>query len=116
MSRPESVSSMTQSARLEERHLQDLVPLLLAAGEAGVERAAEHFLSHLKLFGDLAHLPHEVGRRQLAEAARLPLRVERGLEERHRRHARDLDRVLEGEEDAGGGAFVRRQREQVLAR
>ncbi len=40
--------------RLEERHLQDLVALLLAAGEADVERTAEHFLSHLKLLGDFA--------------------------------------------------------------
>jgi hypothetical protein len=42
-------------------------------------------------------------------------RVERGLEEVAGAHAGDLDRVLEGEEDALAGALVGLQLEQVLA-
>ena len=38
------------------------------------------------------------------------------LQERHGGDAGDLDRILEGEEDAGGGALVRLHLEQVLAR
>ena len=47
MSSPESVSSRIASLRLEHRHLQDLVALLLAAREAGVHRAREHRRIHV---------------------------------------------------------------------
>ena len=49
-------------------------------------------------------------------AALLALGVQRRLEERHGGDAGNLDRILEGEEDAGGGALVGLHREQVLAR
>ena len=37
--------------RLEQRHLQDLVALLLAAGEADIDGAAQHLLIDAELLG-----------------------------------------------------------------
>ena len=71
--------------------------------------------SILSLRRGFAHTAHEVGRREVRFAARAPLRVERRLEEGHRRDAGDFDRILKGEEHALGGALVRRQIEDVLA-
>jgi hypothetical protein len=61
MSRPESVSSRMQKFRLEQRHLQDLHALLLAAGEADIERALEHFLGDFELRRRLVDALDEVG-------------------------------------------------------
>ena len=66
-------------------------------------------------FGRLAHALHELRRRQLVLAARLALRVQRRLEERHGGDAGDFDWILEGEEQALGGALVGLQFEDVLA-
>ena len=52
---------------------------------------------------------------QLRLAARLALRVERGAQEGHGGDAGDLDRILERQEHALGGALVRLHLEQVLA-
>ena len=115
MSRPESVSSSTRKPRLEERHLQNLIALLLAAGKADIDRAAQHLLLDAELGRDLAHLLEKFRRRQLRLAALLALRVERGAQERHGGDAGDFQRILEGEEQAGGGALVGRHVEDVLA-
>src|ERR1700722_1258604 len=65
--------------RLEQRPLQNLVALLLAAaGEADIARAAQHVLVDRELRRRLAHPLHEFWRRQLLFAARLALGIERG--------------------------------------
>ena len=101
--------------RGEERHLQDLHALLLAAGEADVQRALQHVLVDAELLGRAVDRLDEGGGLQFVLAARAALRVHRGLEEGHRGDAGDLQRILEGEEQAGGGAGVRLHREDVLA-
>src|SRR5215467_12717112 len=69
--------------RLQQRHLQDFVALLLAAREADIDPAAQHLLVDRKLAGLLAHLLHEFGGRQLRLSARFALRIQRGAQERH---------------------------------
>src|SRR5262245_21132638 len=101
--------------RLEERHLQDLVALLLAAREADIDTAPQHLLVDPELARDLAHPLEELGRRELGLAALLALRVERGAQERHGGDAGNLERILEGEEQALGGALVGRQAQDILA-
>src|SRR3954453_735645 len=64
-------------ARLEDGHLHDLGPLLFTAGEADVDRPAQHFLRYLKLSGTILDKTHEVRRRQFLLAPRLALGVER---------------------------------------
>jgi len=97
--------------RLEQRQLQHLVPLLLAAGEALVhaalrERGVDLQVGHrgLDLFDPVAQLrglaTHGGGRR--------------AQEVRHR-DAGHLDRVLHGQEQPGPGALVDGQCEQVDA-
>ena len=63
----------------------------------------------------LAHLLQELRRRQFRLAALLALRIERGAQERHGGDAGNFQRILEGEEQAGGGALVGLHVEQVLA-
>ena len=101
--------------RLEQRHLQNLVALLLAAGEADIDRAAQHVLIDAELLGDVAHPFDEFRRGQLPLAALLALRVERGAQERHGGDAGNFQRILEREEQPGGGALVWRHVENVLA-
>ena len=64
---------------------------------------------------DFAHALHELRRRQLGSAALLALRIERGAQERHSGDAGNFQRILEGEEQALGGALVGRKGENVLA-
>src|SRR5690606_19254607 len=97
------------------RHLQDLVALLLAAGEAGVDGAAEEGLVHLQLGHVLLDELQEVDRPELVEAARGAHGVDRRAQEVHVADAGDLDGMLEGEEETAGGALFRCEREQVGA-
>ena len=101
--------------RLKQRHLQNLVALLLAAGEADIDRAAQHLLLDAELAGGLAHLLDEFRRREFRLAALLALRIERGAQESHGGDAGNFQRILEGEEQPGGGALVRRHVENALA-
>src|SRR5262245_2466902 len=48
--------------RLQQRHLQDLVALLLAAGEADIDPAPQHLLPDAEPARDLAHALEELGR------------------------------------------------------
>ena len=91
---------------LEHRHLEDLVALLLAAREALVDRAVEQRLVHLHQLHLLAHQLEEVDGVELRQAAVLAHGVERRLEEVGVADAGDLDRVLEGQEDALAGALL----------
>src|SRR5439155_4153837 len=101
--------------RLQQRHLQDLVALLLAAGEPDIDAAPQHLLFDAELASDRAHVLEELGRRDLGLASLLALRVKRGAKKRHRGDARDFEWILEGEEETASGAFVGRQRKNVLA-
>ena len=101
--------------RLQQRHLQNLIALLLAAREAHIDGAAQHLRADRELGGALAHALEEFRRGQLRLAALLALRVERGAQERHGGDAGDFDRILEGEEEALGGALVGIEVEHVLA-
>ena len=61
--------------RLQQRHLQDLVALLLAAGEADIDRRASASPDRsCSACAALAHAAHELGRRQVGFAARAALR------------------------------------------
>ena len=96
---------------LEDRHLQDLVALLLAAGEALVEVAVEERRIHVEPVHPLHDRQPQLEHRQvdaLAGRQRLAQEVEH-------RHARDGLRVLEGEEDAGLAADVGRPVGDVVA-
>src|SRR6476469_114305 len=101
--------------RLEDRHLQNFVAFFLAAGEADINRAAQHLLVDTEMFGRLAHQFHELRRGKLGLAAGLTLGVERGAQEGHSGDAGYFDRVLERQEQALGGALVRRHRQNALA-
>ena len=115
MSRPESVSSRIGELRLEQRHLEDLVALLLAAREAFVDRAAQHALVDVEELRLLLDQLHELHRVELGQALVLALGVDRRLEEVGVVHAGNLDRVLERHEHAFAGALVGIHVEQVLA-
>src|SRR6476659_4573184 len=101
--------------RLQQRHLQDLVALLLAAGKADIDAAAEHILVDAELARDLVHAFHELGHQQFGLAARLALRVERRAQEGHGGNAGNFERILEREKKSLGGALVGREGENVLA-
>src|SRR5262252_3862562 len=100
---------------LQQRHLQNLVALLLAAGEAYVYRAPQQVHIDRKLRGVLAYALREFGRRQFRLAARLTLRVDGGAQKRHSGDAWDLKRILECQEDTACGAFVGRQFQRIGA-
>src|ERR671937_826778 len=71
--------------RLQQRHLQDLVALLLAAGEADIDPAPQHLLLDAEPARDLAH----ARKRRFARAVR----------SHERMHAAGADRKLEPVED-----------------
>src|SRR5699024_5989682 len=100
-----------RDAGLEQLHLEDLVALLLAAGEALVDVALGEDGIHLEVVhGALDVLDPGAQRGGLA--------VERGLggaQEVRDGDAGDLDGVLHGEEEAGAGTLVDAHLEHVLA-
>jgi len=100
---------------LEDGHLEDLVPLLLAAREALVHRPLDEVLVEVEQFHPVAHQAQEVHRVEFGLAAVLPDLVDRRLQEVGVVHPGDLDRILEGEEDALAGAFLGLQLRDVLA-
>jgi len=92
----------------EHCELQRLRPLLLAAGELDVESALQELVRDPEAGGLGTHAFAQVG----AVAA---LTAQRGVEEVVEADAGQLDRVLQREEEAVGGALVGRQPEQLLA-
>ena len=115
MSRPESVSSRMAELRIEHGHLEDLVALLLAAGEALVDRPLEQVLAHVE---ELHLLLDELEERrgvELRQAAVLADGVDGRPEEVGVADAGDLDGILEGEEDALAGPLLGVQFQQILA-
>src|SRR5436190_14748740 len=101
--------------RLEQCHLQNLVALLLTAGETDVHTAAQHLLLDPELARDLAHALEKLRCGKLAFAALLPLGVERSAQKGHRRHAGNFQRILKCEKQPPRGALVRLEREQIFA-
>ena len=115
MSRPESVSSRMARLRLQHGHLEHLVAFLLAAAEALVDRPIEQALvdvQHLDLLLDQGQEVHGV---EFLQAAVPADGVDSRLEEVRVAHSWDLDGVLEGQEDALAGPFLRGHVQQVLA-
>ena len=100
--------------RLQHRHLEDLVALLLAARESFVHRAVHQALVHVEPLHALADERHELHRVELLLAAVLAQRVQRRLEEVGVVHARNLDRVLKRHEHALARARLWIHRQQVL--
>ena len=95
--------------RPEHRELQRLGPLLLAAGELDVDPTLEELRRDPEPGGLRADALVAGPRRVAALAA------ERGVEEVVEPHARQLDRVLQREEEPVRRALVRRQPEQLVA-
>ena len=101
--------------RVEERHLEDLVALLLAAREALVDGAVQEGLLHLDELRLLVEEREEVDRVELGVAAVPADGVDGRAEEVGVRDAGDLDRVLEREEHALARALLGRHAEEVPA-
>src|SRR5262245_64688835 len=85
--------------RLEHGHLQNLVALLLAAGEAFVDRAVDEARVHLDYLQLLADQVVEFQRVKLVSPLELRLFVVGHAQEVGVAHAGTLDRVLKGHED-----------------
>ena len=100
---------------VEERHLENLVALFLAAGEALVHGAVAELVSQLHHFLLLGHQFEELGAVERVEAAVFAHLVEGGAHEVGDAHTGDLHRVLETDEDTFAGAVLNRQIQQVLA-
>ncbi len=101
--------------RIEHRHLENLVLLLLAARETLVHRARRELRVQLHHGALLAHELQELRRRQRLLTAKLALLLHGQLHEVGHRHARNLHRILESEEQPRTGTVLDRHREQVAA-
>src|SRR5438093_6253400 len=98
---------------VEDGHLEDLVPLLLPSGEPFVDGTGHQALVHLENLHPLPDQGEEVHGIKLLEAAAFPNRVQARLQEIHVAHSRDLDRVLEREENSRASALLGSHLEQV---
>src|ERR1700730_15135844 len=109
--------SLVQHAkpRLQHCHLQDLVALLLAAGESDVDRAAQHVLIDAKPARDLAHPPEEVGGGKLGFPTLPALRIDGSAQEGHAGNAGDFKGILKRQKQPLGCALVRRNAQDVVA-
>ncbi len=99
----------------QHRHLQNLVALLFATGEAFVHRAVKQAWVHLhepELVLDQREKVHGI---QFRFAAMLADRVEPRLEQIDVRDAGDFHRILEGQEDARACPLFGRHAQQVRA-
>jgi hypothetical protein len=76
--------------------LQDLVPLLLAAGEADIERPPQHLGIDLQCDRLLPYEAQEFGRGKLGLPPRLAHGVGCGAQEGHGGDARNFNGILEG--------------------
>src|ERR1035438_2208904 len=101
--------------RLENRHLQDLIALLLTTRETLVDRPAHEAIVHLDKLHPLLGQGKEFHYIELLEPTSPAQRVERRAQEVQVAHPGDLHRVLEGQEHTGRGPVLGRQGEQVPA-
>ena len=102
-------------ARFEHRHLENLVAFLFPAREADVDAASRKAAVHFHIGHLLAHQLEEGRGADRFEAPLLPLGVDGGFHEVGVAHAGNLHGILESQEDAGPGAFLGREGEQVAA-
>jgi hypothetical protein len=102
-------------ARPQQRQLQQLVALALAAREAVVDGPAQQGLRQPRRARRTARTGQEVEGIQRRLAARLAHRVQCRADEQVVLHAGDLGRRLEGQEEPGLRALLGRHRQQVLA-
>lgn len=101
--------------RFQHRHLQDIVALFLAAGEADVNRAGQQILRHLQQLNFVLHQVLEVKAVKLLLAAVAAHGVQRGLQEKLIADAGNFNRILKGHEDALAGAIFRGEFQQIFA-
>ena len=104
--------------RLQHRHLENLDALLLAAREAVVEVPLRELARNLQVLHGREHVDAELLHRDrvvLASVRRLALGVDCAAQEARDGHARNRVRVLEGEEQASLGPFVRPELGHVSA-
>ena len=97
--------------RLEHQHLQNFGLFLLAAGEADVQITLGIALVHMQKRHGLLELFLKVPQPQTVAG----LLLERAADERAQRHARNLQRILEGEENAFFRPLVNGELRDVLA-
>ena len=102
-------------AGFQNRHLQDLVALFLAAREPDIDLALQHFGVDLERLGLGTDQFEEGRRRDLGLAARLALGIQGGAQESHVADTGDLDRILEGQEQTGRSPIFGVHVQQVLA-
>jgi hypothetical protein len=101
--------------RLQQRHLEDLHALLLAAGESLVEVARGEVARHVGQLHRRLRLLAEVLERDGLLATALAVGVDDRAQVLGDRHAGNGDRVLEGHEQAHAGALVGVGLRDVLA-
>jgi hypothetical protein len=101
--------------RLQHGHLENLITLLLAAGEAFVDGTLEQVVLEFEELHLLLHEREEFDGVHFLLAAMLADFVVGGLEEVGAVHAGNLDGILEGEEDAFARALLGIECEQILA-
>ena len=101
--------------RLHDRHLQNLVALLLAATESGVDRSIQEVRLHLDQSHGLFGHFEEVTSPDLVVATGAADRIQGRAQEVHVVDAGDLDRILETHEDTGSCAVLRFHLEQIGA-
>ena len=101
--------------RLEHRHLEYLVPLLLPARKTFVHAAAGEFVVQLDDGPLLAHQLQEVRGGYRRQPLVFPVFVHRSAHEVHHAHARNFDRVLETQEQALAAPVFGRHREEVFS-
>ena len=92
---------------LHQRHLQDLVALLLAAGETLVEVPLGEARVHAEALRPVDELHAHFEHREVVDALAARHRLAQEVEDRD---AGDLLGVLEAEEQAAGGPLVGRER------
>ena len=101
--------------RIEHRHLENLVLLLLAAREAFVHGPRGEFRREFHHGALLAHEFQEFGGRKRLLAAELALFVDGQLHKISHRDARDLHRILEAQEQPQPRPVLDGHRQQVAA-
>src|SRR3989475_3412916 len=101
--------------RLQHRHLENLVALLLSARKAFVHRAVHQALVHFEQFDLVAHHRQEVHGVHFFEPPAPANGVQGRAQEVQVTDAGDLHRILEREKDALARAVFGRHGQQVLA-
>ena len=100
--------------RLQHRHLEDLVPLFLSTGETFVHATAGQFIIQLDDRTFLTHQFQEVRSRNRFQTVIFTVLVQRRTHKVHHTDPRDLDRILEAQENTLTATILRRKIQQIL--